>query len=113
MVVWSAERLGVERIGFGSDLCQHQPQTVLEWMRNGRWSKTMDYGEGSSGNAGWPKALSWFNDNRDFPGIARALSDRGFSHQEMAKIMGGNWIDLLQRVATVGCEHRVSARDAA
>ncbi|MEL0314470.1 MAG: membrane dipeptidase, partial [Halieaceae bacterium] len=49
MVVWTAERMGVDRVGFGSDLCQNQPQSVLEWMRNGRWSKTMDYGEGSSG----------------------------------------------------------------
>jgi len=99
MVVWTAERMGIDRIGFGSDLCQNQPQSVLEWMRNGRWSKTMDYGEGSSGNAGWPDALSWFKDNRDFPDIIAALEKRGFSDDEMAKIVGGNWIDLLTRVA--------------
>lgn len=113
MVVWTAERLGVNRIGFGSDLCQNQPQSVLEWMRNGRWSKTTDYGEGSSGNAGWPDSLSWFKDNRDFPGIAQALSVRGFSDQEMAQIMGGNWIELLQRVASIGSEQRTATRDAA
>jgi microsomal dipeptidase-like Zn-dependent dipeptidase len=100
MVVWTAERMGVDRIGFGSDLCQNQPQSVLEWMRNGRWSKTMDYGEGSSGNAGWPDALSWFEDNRDFPGIIAALEKRGFSDGEMAQIVGGNWVDLLTRVTT-------------
>ena len=99
MVVWTAERMGVDRVGFGSDLCQNQPQSVLEWMRNGRWSKTMDYGEGSSGNAGWPEALSWFRDNRDFPGIIEALQKRGFSDEEMGKIVGGNWVDLLTRVA--------------
>ncbi|MEL0088668.1 MAG: membrane dipeptidase, partial [Halieaceae bacterium] len=99
MVVWTAERMGVDRVGFGSDLCQNQPQSVLEWMRNGRWSKTMDYGEGSSGNAGWPEALTWFKDNRDFPGIIAALKKRGFSDEEMAKIVGGNWVDLLTRVA--------------
>ena len=59
----------------------------------------MDYGEGSSANAGWPESLSWFADNRDFPGIAAALSQRGFSDSELGKIMGGNWVDLLQRAA--------------
>ena len=59
----------------------------------------MDYGEGSSDNAGWPDSLSWFADNRDFPGIARALSQRGFSDAELGKIMGGNWVDLLERTA--------------
>ncbi|MDA8947501.1 dipeptidase, partial [Luminiphilus sp.] len=100
MVVWTAERMGVDKIGLGSDLCQNQPQSVLEWMRNGRWSKTMDYGEGSAGNAGWPEQLSWFGDSRDFPGIAAALSKRGFSDDEMGKIMGGNWLDLLTRAGT-------------
>ena len=99
MVVWTGERLGIDRIGLGSDLCQAQPQSVLEWMRTGRWSKVMDYGEGSSSNAGWPDALSWFQDNSDFPTIARALAQRGFSTGELAKIMGGNWLDLLTRVA--------------
>lgn len=100
MVVWTAERMGVDKIGLGSDLCQNQPQSVLEWMRNGRWSKSMDYGEGSAGNAGWPEQLSWFADSRDFPGIASALSQRGFSDDEMGKIMGGNWLDLLTRAGT-------------
>ena len=113
MVVWTAERMGVDRVGFGSDLCQNQPQSVLEWMRNGRWSKTMDYGEGSSGNAGWPEALTWFKDNRDFPGIIAALKKRGFSDEEMAKIVGGNWVDLLTRVAGLQQRDPLEAKDVA
>ena len=99
MVAWTAERMGVNRIGFGSDLCQAQPQSVLEWMRVGRWSKVMDYGEGSASDAGWPEPLSWFADNRDFPGIVSALRSKGFSEEELGLIMGSNWVDLLTRVA--------------
>jgi microsomal dipeptidase-like Zn-dependent dipeptidase len=99
MVAWTAERMGVNRIGFGSDLCQAQPQSVLEWMRVGRWSKVMDYGEGSATDAGWPEPLSWFADNRDFPGIVGALRAKGFSEEELGLIMGGNWVDLLERAA--------------
>jgi len=72
---------------------------VLEWMRVGRWSKVMDYGEGSADNAGWPDPLPWFRDNRDFPGIIAALSERGFADDELGLIMGGNWVDVLSRVA--------------
>ena len=46
--------MGVDHIGIGTDLCQQQPLQVLEWMRNGRWSKAKDYGEGSAANADWP-----------------------------------------------------------
>ena len=104
MVAWTAERMGVNRIGFGSDLCQSQPQSVLEWMRTGRWSKVMDYGEGSSQDAGWPEPLSWFGDNRDFPRIVDALKTKGFSDKELGLIMGGNWVDLLTRVAQPAAE---------
>ena len=80
----------------GSEMCIRDR---LEWMRVGRWSKVMDYGEGSANNAGWPEPLSWFADNRDFPGIVNALRDKGFSEEELGLIMGGNWVDLLKRVA--------------
>lgn len=113
MVAWTADRMGIDRIGMGSDLCQNQPQSVLEWMRNGRWSKAMDYGEGNSNNAGWPDALTWFGNSSDFPGIADALGKRGFSDEEVGKIMGGNWVDVLNRVARPNTEAPASVEDAA
>ncbi len=39
MIARTADMIGVERIGFGSDLCQDQPDTVVEWMRNGTWTR--------------------------------------------------------------------------
>ena len=59
-----------------------------EWMRNGRWSKTMDYGEGSSANAGWPESLSWFA----IIEISRHCScplQAWVFRAELGKIMGG------------------------
>ena len=113
MVAWTADRMGIDRIGMGSDLCQSQPQSVLEWMRNGRWSKAMDYGEGNSNNAGWPDALTWFGNSSDFPGIADDVGKRGFSDEEVRKIMGGNWVDVLNRVARPHNEAPASVEDAA
>jgi len=96
MVARTADLMGVEQIGIGTDLCQDQPVEVLEWMRNGRWSKEMDYGEGSKSNADWPRPLSWFRDSRDFPNITAGLLARGFSNDDVARIMGLNWLNYLE-----------------
>ncbi len=97
MVARTAELMGIDHIGIGTDLCLDQPTSILEWMRNGRWTKVMDYGEGSAANADWPKALTWFKDSADFPNITQGLVDRGFSNEEVAKIMGGNWLALFEK----------------
>ncbi|MFT5719829.1 MAG: membrane dipeptidase [Motiliproteus sp.] len=95
MVASTADLMGIDQIGIGTDLCQQQPASVLEWMRNGRWSKELDYGEGSKANADWPRPLSWFRDSRDFSNLTHGLLDRGFSLEEVAKIMGRNWLHFL------------------
>lgn len=100
MVARTADLMGIEHIGIGTDLCQAQPTSVLEWMRNGRWSKEMDYGEGSQANADWPKPLAWLRDSRDFPNLIAGLRQRGFDETSIARIMGRNWVELLER-ATV------------
>lgn len=85
MVARTAELVGVDCLGIGSDLCQSQPDSVVTWMRNGNWTK-------SSATASFPPQPEWFRSNRDFPGIAAALARVGFDKSEVAKIMGGNWL---------------------
>lgn len=95
MIARSADVMGVEHLGIGTDLCQDQPVEVLQWMRSGNWSKVMDYGEGSAERPSWPDPLPWFRSSADFPNIAQGLRDRGFSHAEVDGIMGGNWLRFL------------------
>jgi len=92
MVAEAAERYGVEHLGLGTDLCQDQPDTVVEWMRNGRWSKQTDYGEGSAAAPGFPPQPSWFSDSRHFGNIAKGLQAAGFSDADVDSLMGGNWL---------------------
>ena len=56
---------------------------------------------------------NWFGNSSDFPGIADALGKRGFSGEEVGKIMGGNWVDLLTRVAQPGASRSEAIEDAA
>jgi membrane dipeptidase len=90
-VARTAERYGTDRIGIGSDLCQDQPDSIVEWMRVGRWSKVIDYGEGSAAAPGFPPQPGWFRDNRDFGNIETGLRAVGMTDVEVAGIMGGNW----------------------
>ncbi len=92
MIARTAELIGVSNIGIGSDLCQDQPDSVVEWMRVGRWTKEIDYGEGSASNAGFPQQPEWFKDNRDFGNISDGLRKIGFSETDIAAIMGENWL---------------------
>ena len=91
MIARAADSYGVHSLGIGSDLCQDQPDSVVEWMRVGRWSKEIDYGEGSATAPGFPPMPSWFKDNRDFGNIAEGLAQTGLSQSELNGIMGGNW----------------------
>ena len=97
MILDLIDVIGIDHIGFGSDLCQDQPDSIVEWMRVGRWTKNMDYGEGSVSNPGFPKMPKWFKDNRDWHIIFDKLSDIGLSDKHIKKIQGENWFNFFKR----------------
>ena len=97
MIARTADMMGVERIGFGSDLCQDQPDSVVEWMRNGTWTRVKDFGVGSVSFAGFPEQSNWFKDNRDFKNILNCLRKTGFSEIEVERIAGLNWLEFFER----------------
>jgi len=97
MIARTAELMGVDNIGIGSDLCQGQSDSVVEWMRVGRWTKQIDYGEGSASDAGFPPMPSWFGGNRDFGNLVKGLQDYGFLEEDVEKIMGGNWLAFFEK----------------
>ncbi|MCV2863756.1 dipeptidase [Defluviimonas sp. WL0075] len=92
MIARTADLMGIERIGIGTDLCQDQPDSIVEWMRVGRWTKTIDYGEGSKDAPGFPPMPDWFEGNRDFGKIAWGLGETGMTAAEVSAVMGGNWL---------------------
>ena len=91
MIARTADLMGTDHLGIGTDLCQDQPDSIVEWMRTGRWTKGVDYGEGSADKPGFPPMPAWFQDNRDFGNIEDGLRAVGFDPTEVAGIMGDNW----------------------
>ena len=97
MLYDTTELMGIDHVGIGSDLCRNWDYSVLEWMRSGRWTSAPDFGEGSVGNKDWPRQPDWFQDNSGFANIASGLKKVGFNDDEVAKIMGLNWLRFFQQ----------------
>ncbi len=98
MVAKTAEIMDTSKIGIGSDLCLDQPDSVVEWMRNGTWTKTKNYGEGSKNKPGFPKQPDWFEDARGFLNIEKGLKKIGFSDDETHGILGNNWYNFYKSI---------------
>ena len=98
MTAKTAEIMGTEKIGIGSDLCLNQPDTIVEWMRNGTWTKSKNYGEGSKNKPGFPKQPNWFPDARGFDNLEDGLKKIGFSESEVSGILGNNWYNFYKEM---------------
>lgn len=92
MIVRTAELIGIDHVGIGSDTCRGWGYGELEWMRSGRWTHEPDYGEGSAAKPDWPAQPAWFRSPAQMPEIAAGLRDLGMRSEEVAKVMGGNWL---------------------
>jgi len=99
MAAKTAELMGVKHIGIGSDLCIGHPNSTVEWMRNGTWTKTKDYGEGSSKNPNFPQQPKWFEDARGFKNLENGLKKVGFQEAEVNDILGNNWYNFYRGIS--------------
>ena len=92
--------IGIESIGIGSDLCSNWKDEVVVWMRNGKWTKKLDYGESKNKSIKWPAQPQWFRKGSDIINIYNALIKSGISEKNAIKIMGSNWLNFMKN--TIG-----------
>ncbi len=98
MVARTVEIMGCNNVGIGSDLCLNQPDSVVEWMRNGTWTLKKNYGEGSKNKPGFPKQPDWFKDARGFKNLEMGLKKIGFNNNEVMDILGNNWFNFYKNI---------------
>ena len=98
MIARTSDIMNTKNIGIGSDLCLNQPDEIVEWMRNGTWSKNKNYGEGSKNKPGFPKQPDWFEDARGFFNLEKGLRKVGFSEEETNGILGNNWYNFYKNI---------------
>lgn len=97
MVAETAELMGIDRVGIGSDLCLNWGPDKLNYMRSGQWTFDADPGEAKSADAGWPDYAEWFSEPNDLANVALGLSRAGFSDDERDKVLGRNWFRFFER----------------
>ena len=95
MIARAVERYGIEHFGIGSDLCQDQPDSVVAWMRTGRWTRDADFGEGAA--PGFPPMPEWFRDNRDFANVESGLRSIGMNDDDVRCGFGRQLVPVFQR----------------
>ena len=98
MAARTVDIMGINNVGIGSDLCLNQPDSVVEWMRNGTWTKTKNFGEGSKNKPGFPQQPDWFLDARGFKNLEIGLKNVGFNNEDTNKILGNNWYNFYKGI---------------
>ena len=88
--------IGEDNIGIGSDLCLNWPDDVVMWMRNGKWTKKIDYGESKDKNPKWPKLPIWYKLPSDLKNLFKTMCKNNISEKVAAKIVGENWFNFMK-----------------
>ena len=81
--------VGVDHVGIGTDWPLQMPQWALIEIAQ-RWTAT--YGFRAEHNVNCELNLVGFDDYRDFPNITRGLVARGYDDEQVAKILGENFL---------------------
>lgn len=98
----AVEIMGIDQVGFGSDSSRKWTDADLDWIRSGRWTNDVDFGEGSAAQRSWPRWPDWFQSPAHFPVLTEGLLARGFTREEVAKLVGGNWLRVFAAAFTPG-----------
>ena len=96
MIKQLVNMIGEDNIGIGSDLCVNWPNDVVMWMRNGKWTKKIDYGESKDKNANWPKPVSWYSKPEDLSSFLIGMISNGINEKIAYKIAGKNWLNFMK-----------------
>ena len=93
------QRIGPDHVGFGIDFTQDQPREF--WRYIGSQQGTSYPAVFQDPNVHWEEVKLYPDDLEspdELPNLAAALQQRGYSDEEIAGILGGNWLRLFGEV---------------
>ena len=96
---YMVQLVGIDNVAFGTDNTQDQPLSFWHYIASQQGTQypstfantDQDY----LGNCYQPKDLET---PAQFPNLAGALLDRGYSEEDAQKLLGGNWLRLFSEV---------------
>src|SRR5690606_5239543 len=98
MIARMVEIAGVDHVGLGTDYSYKGDDKFREWMRKGRWTRSVQYGAGSATVPGAVAKPDWLKGPENLIDLEDGLGQIGFNPEEVGKIMGGNWLRLYETV---------------
>jgi membrane dipeptidase len=100
MVARTVDLAGIDHVGIGTDYSHNHGPRDYDWMRKGRWTRTVQYGAASAANPGPTPKPEWIKTVDKLSTIRQGLLDVGLAPDEAGKVVGGNWLRLYRQVFT-------------
>ena len=89
------ERVGIDHVGIGTDFTQDQPKEFFEWLFSQQGTKSQERPIPYPDPLVHPEGMETPD---KFSNIAVHLSRRGYGNEDIAKILGGNWLRVFRQV---------------
>jgi len=92
IIEWAVNTVGEDSVGYGTDFFQgHGPEYSAWLMRDKGYARLL----GQFSNISNPKGIERIEDT---PNLTSALERRGWSSIRIEKVMGMNWLRVMQRI---------------
>ena len=93
------ERIGIDHVAVGTDSTHDQPMEFWHYLAAQQGTKYPStyakVGVPYTDMSFQPKGI---DSPAEFPNLADALMNRGYGAEDIRKLLGGNWLDLFERV---------------
>jgi len=83
--------MGIDHVGLGTDFMEEIPAEIMATALKGISAENLQKFYGST-------IVNGFESAAEFPRVTEGLLSRGYSPQDVKKIMGGSWLRLYERV---------------
>ena len=93
------ERIGIDHVAIGTDSTHDQPLEFWHYISSQQGTKfPSTFADGSIPYTELSFQPKGIDSPVEFPNLADALADRGYSGEDIARLLGGNWMSLFERV---------------
>ena len=93
------ERIGIDHVAIGTDSTHDQPLEFWHYISSQQGTKfPSTFADGSIPYTELSFQPKGIDSPAEFPNLADALAGRGYSGEDITKLLGGNWMSLFERV---------------
>ncbi|MDE2829901.1 MAG: dipeptidase [Gemmatimonadota bacterium] len=96
------ERVGIDHVAIGTDSTHDQPLEFWHYIGSQQGTKfPSTFADGSVPYTELSFQPKGIDSPAEFPNLAEALVNRGYSAEDITRLLGGNWMNLFERVWSV------------